>query len=238
MIECEQTSYFSRSMSSSQLTKEIFEWDIHNWSKSVRVWDPVLKSIQGGQAAAFGERAGGLSLYLAKHGFEVNCSDYDGFNDTPLALHKKHEVEGRISYSAQDITQIDFPDNHFDVVMFKSVIGALNDKGRQQQAIDELYRILKPGGYLLFAENLEATSIHRWARNKFTSWGHRWRYLKWKERHEMFGKFASSKFKTRGFLATFGRTEGQRNFLAIWDTLNHWWIPKKGKYILMGACRK
>ncbi|MCH2223602.1 MAG: class I SAM-dependent methyltransferase [Crocinitomicaceae bacterium] len=217
---------------------DIIQWDTRNWGKAIPFWEPFLSSTSGKKAAAFGEREGGLSLWLATNGFEVECSDYDAPETIPFPLHIEHSIVEKINYSQQDITQINFEDNQFDIVIFKSVIGTLATKKRQQEALDELYRILKPGGYLLFAENLEATVLHRYARKRFTNWGNRWRYIQWKEKEEMLSKFTTSTVKSHGFLATFGRSEGQRNFLSRIDQIFAPVTPKSWKYILFAACRK
>ncbi|MFT5778374.1 MAG: SAM-dependent methyltransferase [Crocinitomicaceae bacterium] len=221
-----------------KLLADIIQWDIKNWGKAIPFWQPFVDSIKNGKAAAFGEREGGLSLWLALNDYHVQCSDYNGMDTVPLELHVSHKVEEKITYSKQDITSTSFEDNTFDIVMFKSVIGTLNSKERQQQAIDELYRILKPGGYLLFAENLEATGMHRFGRKKFTNWGHRWRYLKWKEMPSMLSQFETSKMNSRGFLATFGRSEGQRKFLSGIDWVLNPILPKSWKYVLFVASKK
>lgn len=222
----------------NKLLTDIIQWDVKNWGKAIPFWQPYLDNIEKGNAAAFGEREGGLSLWLAMNDCHVECSDYSDLDSIPLELHVKHKVNDSISYSKQDITSTSFEDNSFDVVMFKSVIGTLNSKERQQAALDELHRILKPGGYLLFAENLEATGMHRYARKKFTNWGHRWRYLKWKEMNGMLSKFSETKKTSTGFFATFGRSEGQRKFLSAIDWVLNPLLPKSWKYVLISASRK
>lgn len=220
------------------LLADIIQWDVKNWGKAIPFWTTAIDGIKGGTAAAFGEREGGLSLWLAMNDFTVDCSDYNGMEVTPLELHVKHNVTDSIAYSKQDITSTSFEDNSFDVVMFKSVIGTLNSKERQQEALDELYRILKPGGFLLFAENLEATRMHQYARRKFTNWGTRWRYLKWKEMNPMLSKFSEIKMTSTGFFATFGRSEGQRKLFSGIDWLLHPILPKSWKYVIIAACKK
>lgn len=48
---------------------------------------------------------------------------------------------------------IPYPDNHFDLLMSIAVIHH-NDYGDQQRLLDEILRVLKPGGYLLLFEGL------------------------------------------------------------------------------------
>ncbi|MDG1334321.1 MAG: class I SAM-dependent methyltransferase [Crocinitomicaceae bacterium] len=223
---------------SNQELTDFVQWDVQNWGKAISFWQPYIEQVSNGKAAAFGEREGGLSLWLALNDFDVECSDYDVFKSTPLVIHEKHQVSDRISYSQQDITSISFPDNSFDFVLFKSVIGTLATKERQQQALDELHRILKPGGYLLFAENTEGTALHRYARKKFTNWGNRWRYLKWKETDEMLSSYSKIEKKSIGFFATFGRSEGQRRFLSKIDRVFAPIVPKSWRYIMIASCRK
>lgn len=223
---------------STQELSDFVQWDIQNWGKAIPFWQPYIDQVAPAKAAAFGEREGGLSLWLALNGIDVECSDYTVFESTPLEIHKDYRVSDRIRYSQQDITAISFPDNSFDFVLFKSVIGTLATKERQQQALDELHRILKPGGYLLFSENLEATALHRFARRKFTNWGDRWRYLKWSESDQMLSNYSKIEKKAVGFFATFGRTEGQRSFLSKIDRVFSPLVPKSWRYIMIAACRK
>ena len=149
------------------LLADVFQWDVGTWSKALRVWEAVLAPLPQGRALALGEREGGLSLYLAMHGHRVICSDLSSPEPSARPLHERYQVHPRVAYEAQDITNIQHPDNSFDVVMFKSVIGALSTKERQLKALAEIHRVLRPGGVLLFAENLGGSRLHRWMRKRF-----------------------------------------------------------------------
>lgn len=221
-----------------EILEDIIQWDVKSWGKALPFWQEHLEKVQGNKAITFGERGGGLSLWLAKNGYVVECSDVNNFPPSTEELHKKHDVINAITYSNQDITSIKHPANSFDVVMFKSVIGALGKKQEQQRAFDEIYRILKPGGYLLAVENLEATRFHKIIRKNFTSWSSYWRYLKLHETEEMLSHFNQVTLDTNGFLAAFGRSNKQRNVLAGFDNMVSFMTPKKWKYILFLACRK
>lgn len=220
------------------MLEDIIQWDIENWSKALPFWETFLPNRKDLRVAAFGEREGGISLWLALKGYDVECSDYNADLQPAKDLHRKYKVESRVNYSKQNITSIQFNDEFFDVVVFKSVIGALGDKALQDKAFKELYRVLKPGGLLIFAENLQATRLHKFARKKFTNWGHRWRYIKVDETKEMLADFSEVHFKSQGFLATFGRSEEQRKRISRIDKPVSKIIPNSWSYILFGACIK
>jgi len=217
-------------------TKDIFEWDVVNWSKALDIWK--LEKTPKGKALTIGERGGGLSLFLAKKNFQVICTDLNPFPESTKAMHIHFKVDQQITYQKEDVLKLSFPDNTFDCVMFKSVIGALSNKENQVQSIAEIYRVLKPGGRLLFAENLNASKLHQKLRKRFIKWNIYWRYLKWSEDLDLFDKFEHTTFQTHGFLAVFGRSEKQRNFLGRIDAVLRPIIPKRMRYILMGVCRK
>ena len=118
-------------------------------------------------------------------------------------------------------------------------IGRDDNFAIQKKVIDEIYKALKPGGKLLFAENLIASPIHRKLRKRFTNWGESWRYLSIEEMNVLLSGFSSYEMKMTGISATFGRTEAQRNFLSRIDeiVLNRI-SPDKWKYICYGVAVK
>jgi hypothetical protein len=88
---------------------------------------------------------------------------------------------------------------------------------------------LKPGGVLLFAENLTSTALHHFARSRFMGRKATWHYFALRELGEMLSPFRSFDMTTFGFLGCFGRSEAQRRFLgkldrALFDKLvpAHW----------------
>lgn len=125
-----------------------------------------------------GARQGGLSLWLALHNNQVICSDVSYTDqqhelDKTIALHKAHNCDDKISYKAIDAINIPY-ENHFDIVVFKSVLGGVSigsDKRLEQQAIDSIYKSLKKDGKVVFIENLEGSFLHMYARKKFVDWG-------------------------------------------------------------------
>jgi SAM-dependent methyltransferase len=225
----------------NQLTKEILLWDIRSWSKALAYWEDNIdwNSIRNG--LELGGREGGLSLWLALKGKQIVCSDLKDAKITAEPLHIRHNINNLIKYQDIDATNIPY-ENHFDIIVFKSIIGGIgrnNNYEIQQKVFKEIYKALKPKGKLLFAENLIASSLHQRLRKKYVRWGSSWRYVSIKEMKEFLKDFSSYDIKTTGFLGTFGRTESQRNLLSIIDEmiLNKV-CPDNWNYISYGIAEK
>jgi SAM-dependent methyltransferase len=217
-----------------------FQWEVRSWSRALPLWEPALPQPVAVQrtALALGERDGGLSLYLARQGFLTVCSDLRGPTEAARRLHRTFGVEQRVSYEAIDTMAIPRADNSFDVVIFKSMLGALGSKERQLQAIREMHRVLKPGGVLLFAENLRGAAVHRFLRRRFVPWAHYWRYLDIHADRDLFAPFGRIREGSTGLLSGLGRTERQRDVLARADALMAPIVPAGWRTILFGAAFK
>jgi len=225
---------------SKALLKDIIQWDIKTWSRALPFWENNFKLKEGMKALTIGEREGGMTLWLALKDIDVTCTDYNDFPEETRKLHKRYQVDERVSYENEvDVTDLSrYPENSFDVVIFKSVLGALSKKERQQKAFDEMKRVLKPGGAILFAENSKGSRLHTVLRKRFIKWNHYWRYLDYKKDKDLFSGFSSSKITTRGFSATFGRSEKQRKLLATFDNITHPILPSSLNYIIFGVLIK
>ena len=225
----------------TELTKDIIQWDIKNWSKALHHWETKVDWSTVDNCLELGGRQGGISLWLANKGKNVVCSDLTDVKSSAEQLHKKYNLSGKITY--QDIDACNIPyENHFDVIVFKSIIGGVgsNDNiGKQIEVFQQIFKALKPGGKLLYAENLVASPIHNQMRKRFTSWGNRWRYVSVSEMRSFLNDFKSYDLETTGVLATFGRSENQRNILAYADQylFNHI-CPKNWRYISYGVAEK
>lgn len=222
-------------------TKDIMQWDVKSWSKALSYWESniVWDKVQNG--LELGGREGGLSLWLALKGKTVVCSDLKNVKETAQQLHLQYNITSHITY--QDIDATDIPyENYFDIIVFKSIIGGIgrNDNyGIQQKVFNEIYKALKPGGKLLFAENLKASSFHQRVRKRFVNWGSSWRYVSINEMRKFLKDFSNCEIKTTGILGTFGRNESQRNLLSSMDKLILNKIcPENWKYICYGIAEK
>jgi SAM-dependent methyltransferase len=224
-----------------QLRKDIIDWDVVNWSKALEFWESKAFQINIPSLACLelGAQKGGLSLWLALKGHQVICSDLESPEKKAITLHRKYNIENRITYQAINASEIGIRDK-LDVIVLKSVLGGVSRNNQQhlkQQTIDSIYNALKPGGILLFAENLKSTHLHQFLRNKYTNLGC-WNYLEYDEIPKLFTKFEKLEVKTTGFFGTFGRTEFQRNILGNIDSILNYFIPKHKKYIVFGVATK
>ncbi|MGY0217465.1 class I SAM-dependent methyltransferase [Endozoicomonadaceae bacterium StTr2] len=218
---------------SEKEVSDIIQWDIKNWKRSLSFWDKHFPVRKGMKVLAIGEREGGLSLYFAKNGCDVLCTDFRDFPDATKEMHKNYGIE--VSYVRVDMTAIPCQENTFDIVVFKSVIGALGDKKRQNTAMNEIYRVLKPGGALLFSENAKGFILYHYLRTIMNSWSYRWRYITTKDIEQWQSPFSTVYTDTYGFLSLLGRSEKQRSILAFFDKIFCRLTPKKWHYILFGV---
>lgn len=222
------------------MMKDIIEWDVVNWSKAIPFWEKEGIDYAGKKVLEIGSHNGGLSLYFALMGADVVCSDLTFPTEKAKEIHQKYGVFEKITYKAIDATDIKY-DEYFDIICFKSVLGGIgyhNSKDRQQFAINQMHKALKPQGHLLFAENLTASAAHKFLRKKFIPWGNNWRYVTIDELKEMLRDFQSITYTSVGFLGAFGRNNRQRNALGYIDQAAELVIPKKNRYIGVFLAKK
>jgi SAM-dependent methyltransferase len=228
-------------LKSSEIIEDIIQWDIQTWKKPLEYWENKVDWDKINLCLELGGRQGGLSLWLAQKGKQVICSDLQNVASTASALHHKYQSENFITYQDIDATNIPY-ENYFDLIVFKSIIGGIavvDGITSQKKVFEEIYKALKPGGILLFAENLTASPLHQFARKKFNRWGSYWRYLTTNEIKIFLANYKDTTVETTGFLAAFGRSESQRNSLAVIDRLLfNRILPSNWHYVVYGVAKK
>jgi SAM-dependent methyltransferase len=220
---------------------DFVEWDVRNWSVALDFWlAHTTQRLADCSALEIGSKNGGLSWWLASQGARVVCSDIDGPTEEAVLRHRAGGVSHLIEYRALDATDLPYTEQ-FDIIVFKSVLGGVGRGGKQAQAraVGEMYRALKPGGELFFAENLAASPFHRFFRRRYTEWGAQWRYVSVAEMREFLAPFSRVKYRTAGFAGTLGRTERQRGWLGLLDrAVLDRLVPREWRYVMAGVAKK
>lgn len=218
------------------------EWDVATWAQALPFWQRHLaRALDGARVLEIGARHGGLSLWLAHQGAVVVASDLGGPSDTARSLHDRHPSPTAIEYLDLDATRLDV-ENEFDVVVFKSVLGGIGGAGgadAQRATLANLHRALKPGGQLLFAENLVASAPVAYLRRRFVQWGARWQYVTLPDLRAMLSPFESATLSTAGTIGLLGRSERQRAALGAIDrrVLDHIG-GDRWRYVVFGVATK
>ncbi len=220
--------------------RDILQWDVVNWSMCLDLWEPFVRSNRPLDCLEIGARKGGLSLWLASRGHRVTCTDISDPREEAQEVHARYPFCATVKYRALDATRMSF-DGLFDLVVFKSVLGGIGRNSNMaaiERAVAGMFRALRPGGVLLFAENLKASRLHVHFRRIFVGWGKSWNYLNFSDIQRIFSDFRELRLRYGGFLGAFGRTEGQRSILGLFDRALSGSIPNRWKYIVAGVARK
>lgn len=229
---------------SAAFMADIVGWDVRTWSRAVEFWqqavDPapsVLRCLE------LGAGPGGPSLWLALLGHDVLCSNQDNTASFAAPLHDRYRDQlagsgGSIEYQDVNAREIGF-ENEFDIVVFKSVLGGLGDDTDQARAVAGILRALKPGGRLLFAENVRGTALHQAARSAMNRRRNaNWRFSPVSRLHELLGGFSQVELHTTGVLGVFGVNEPQRRALAGADRALNRITPSRWRYMAYGVATK
>ncbi len=220
--------------------RDILGWDAVNWSACLDIWGPHV-SAGPVDCLEIGCGPGGVSLWLASKGHRVVCSDLANPAEAVRDLHRRYGVDGKIAYEAVDCTDMPYVER-FDVVVLKSVLGGVwAHCGRDgvERAVQGIHRALRPGGMLLFAENLRATALHMFCRRRLLRRTRdSWVYPTVSELEKALARFSTLHYQLTGFLGAFGRDEWQRSILGRVDRLVVPLVPRRWRYIMAGVAVK
>ncbi len=222
------------------LLEDVIEWDVPNWSGVLPFWKQHLPDKQNDlKILTIGERNGGLSLWLALQGYAVMYSDVHEPREEAIALHRKYGVQDIISYEQVDVFSMPYEDNSLDAIVCKSVIGGLKlvYKDRrtrtlenQKKAVEEIRRVLKPGGVFLGAENMKGSPLHHFYR-KYKGLDKGWRYLSLEELEYLFSGFSKLESKQFGFLPSTTSLKGLNKIAGRLNVLLALCLPASWQYI-------
>jgi SAM-dependent methyltransferase len=222
------------------LRQAIIGWDSGTWGQCLDFWLQYVPDLKGKDVLELGASQGGLSLYFALQEAQVLCSDLTSPEAKARPLHQAYG-QSQIRYLALDAKALDLPDQSQDLVVFKSVLGGIRrgaETDPKPLVMAEILRVLRPGGWLLFAENLIGAHWHMFLRKQFVSWAAYWDYLSLPDLQALTQPFAESHYQTAGILALCGRTEFQRQQLSRLDRVLQKKWPENQCYCVFVAARK
>ena len=220
-------------------------WGVPVWQEAIIFWDDYLGdhySHANKLGLEIGANNGGLSLYLAsRYHVQMVCSDIKEPNQLTFKLHEKFNDAHRITYAAINALEIPYRENYFDFVILKSVlvtIGSYNQIENMRKAVKEIYRVLKPGGVIFFAENLEGSPLHKLARILFVPWGRKCKYFTVQELKDVLHSFSEVNYKTFGFLIPFFQNQRIGQLLRPLDKGLNIILPQNYQYLIYGYAIK
>ncbi len=209
---------------------DIVGWDVRTWSQAVDCWERALAGYGGERSGPMrpldvlevGAGPAGPSLWLALKGHRVVTSNLGDTAALARPLHERYGVADRVEYRDLDLLAGLPYREAFDVVVFKSVLGGFGDPDPALPAVAlaAIRAALKPGGLLLWAENLRGTAVHRFARWFAYRVRHArtWHYLtSTRLRALLAADFVDVDFHAAGTLAVLGTNERARERLAVLD---------------------
>lgn len=220
--------------------KDYLDWDYFIWSKALNFWKNYLESnnLKSCTALELGSKSGGLSLFLA-YNFtsQIECTDLDNLEPEARMLHAKFGVNKNISYSIADACSLNYKDEEFDIVILKSVLGSIgrnNNQTKVEAAVNEILRVLKPGGVLLFAENAKGSFIHSALRKIFRRWASYWKYFSINEMKSLLREFSKTEIKTAGVISVLFSNEKMKELVYPVDNILEKILPAGSRYIIYG----
>lgn len=109
---------------------------------------------------------GRASINLAKQlttGKVVGIDIFKGVSGTsPARAYENAEIEGvagNVEFRHGNVLHIPFKDNTFDIVNASSVLHEIHGDKNRQKAMEEIYRVLRPGGKFITVEILRKPKL-------------------------------------------------------------------------------
>jgi SAM-dependent methyltransferase len=127
----------------------------------------------------FGEKTVALDLFPQLVGGKIIAIDIYNPLLTPSpslgyarAYFPMPSKDPRLSWRDGHFSRLSLPNNSIDTIMMPHIVSHFSEWGDQKLLLQEVYRLLKPGGLLLFAEQIRTPTqwfIHAWSAGKIES---------------------------------------------------------------------
>jgi 2-polyprenyl-3-methyl-5-hydroxy-6-metoxy-1,4-benzoquinol methylase len=120
--------------------------------------DRMLPDVAGRHALDVGCGTGRMTRYLASRGAIVKGID---FANRPIEIAKQTGPAGNPTYAVQSIFDLEDREQYDLVLSWGSIVIASRNVGELRDALDRLYRSLRPGGEILLLEPIHRGFLHR-----------------------------------------------------------------------------
>ena len=128
---------------------------------SLRTVETIAKTLENlnsdSRVIDLGAGYGGAARYLAKHyGCQVCCLNLSEVqNQRNLQLNQEQNLADLVEVKQGSFEDIPYPDNSFDIVWSQDAILHSSDR---THVFQEIKRVLKPGGELIFTDPMESAT--------------------------------------------------------------------------------
>lgn len=130
---------------------------------SIRYAHKLMGSLKGKHVLDIGCGMGTHLIWLARNGAKVTGIDISSKRvDLAKKIIEKEGFEDSVSVYVRDGQKTDFPEGTFDIIYGQDILMFL--EGNFDVFTEEMKRILKKGGALIFSEALEGHPIAKWYR--------------------------------------------------------------------------
>lgn len=127
-------------------------YDVNPTFKIFQRMIQIIGNVSDKRILEYGCGNGWMTAELAALGAEVDSFDISAEAvESTQRLLEKHSLHHKCRIQRMGAEVLEYPDNTFDIVFGFAILHHLD----MDKAIPELYRVLKPGGYAIFAEPLE-----------------------------------------------------------------------------------
>jgi len=132
--------------------------------------DAVVRELRCGKILDVGTGPGYVPIEIAKRNEEVFVDGIDltrKFREIGERNARNAGVSARVHFETGDATKMPFDDNSYDVVIST---GAMHHWKYPARVIDEMYRVLKPGGRTVFCEVVLKDKLPENVRKNIDDW--------------------------------------------------------------------
>ena len=147
-----------------------------------------------------------IQLYLDQHGIDLTTKKILQFGPEKWLMramknnpdYEPADLYAPIAKFRLDITEIDRPDNFFDVVIANHVFEHVDD---DKAAMREMFRVLKPGGYGFFSVPINLSRDEPYENPAITDPDERFAHFGGTDHKRYYGRDFAKKLEAAGFVS-------------------------------------